>query len=378
VHEAAASQDHAQLRKAVSRAVADPKIALELAGVAEAVEKRYGAWSSGLGRHVGGSQASLEQHFGPQEGAALFRYGETLRAAHLVQETVREQRTEIVVHQAPAMATSLEIVRKPLVAAVREWSQSVDQVAREQTATHVYHQQGLAELRDIARSVVRQPDKLVAAIDTHIRANAHAKNAADDAQRFAIDNAERLGDGLLGSTKLFDFEGKKERAYALQVLQSLGSHSYEAARAFSHQLEKNRAEETQRRQDMAIEIPALSKTAQSALANLESGIADYRRHPGIHASHPAARRLAELVEEVEANPGLKAEFDAYTKATRARFGDTDIHSGRENMKTRLAAEDQARQAEILRPANIIRDAKLEIVRTQQAEQAAKQGLSFGM
>ena len=84
-----------------------------------------------------------------------------------------------------------------------------------------------------------------------------------------MENAERIGGGLLGSTRLLDFKGREERRHAERMIASLASHAEHAARSFGHRLEVNREEEERLRRAMAVEITELSKIVRSMLAHMK-------------------------------------------------------------------------------------------------------------
>jgi len=116
---------------------------------------------------------------------------------------------------------------------------------------------------------------------------------------------------------------------------------------------------------MAIEIPALSKSAEAAIANLERNKSDIKQ-------------LAKQIAEIKANPALDAEFTAHRALIKARFGETDTFDTKQRMKTRLDLQDHRRVDEILRPIRLLREADIDVKRAARAEQAHKQGYGFTM
>lgn len=279
-----------------------------------------------------------------------------------MQETVREQRTEIVVRQAPAPEAAPQPSEKPLVAAVREWPQTVEQVARQRTITQgqPYHREILELYRLAAQSVHRLQD-LIRPIDDHIRANAGERDAEDKVERFVLENGDRLG-GLRGSTKMFDFAGREERREALRALEEVAFYARVAARTYADQLQNNREDEESRRRHMSVEIPALSQHAQSMLTTMEQ-------------SRPDMEQSAKLMNQLDENPALKGELEAHSRAMAKRFGAHYATQGVAAIEARLPPEDRARAEEIFRPTRILEAAKLDDVLQRQRERAQQQGIT---
>ena len=113
---------------------------------------------------------------------------------------------------------------------------------------------------------------------------------------------------------------------------------------------------------MTVEIPALSEYALSALAKLEQSRAD-------------PRQSANLLNQFDQNPALKAEFEAHSKAMAKRFGSDYATQGVAAIEARLPPEERSRAAEIFRPTQILEDAALNDVLQRQPDRAQQQGVT---
>jgi len=333
-----AAPDRATSRQAISRLLADPEIAAEIAAVSDVLQNRYGPWHLRLEPVLRGAHEAMENRYGKDEAAALARHADTLRAVQLVRETADQKRQEALGY-GPKAQTKAE----PLVEAVREWPKTVEQIAREKAAADATHRQHLTELSADA-----------AAIDTHIRAHARETEAAESARNFVLENAHRLGGGLAGSTKLLDPAGRRKRELAVSALGAFADKAARAAIDHASTLEREHRTEEARRRAFVVEIPELSANARSALAHLDR----VQSNTG---------QLTKLAAEIDSSPRLKAELDAHIQAMNARFGPAYARD-HAALRQNLAERDHGRVAEILWPARVLENTRM---RVEVAEQSAQ-------
>ncbi|SEF13154.1 Ti-type conjugative transfer relaxase TraA [Rhizobiales bacterium GAS191] len=347
-------------RQAAEQALTDSVFAKEVGAVAAALEKRFGPWQFGLGRHIAGSQGLLEQEYGKAVGAVLARHSETLRTVHYVQELTREQTAEVLAREQRAPAWQA----KPLFAAVREFPLTVEQVAREGAANTYRYKTSMDSVREAAFRAVRRPEQLVKEVETYIRAHAYEKTLDQAVEPHVMARGDGIA-GLRGSTAMFDFAGKRERAEALQALLVVAAHAAHAARAYQHGLEKARETEQASRSVLAIEIPELSRRALTYIAALEQA----RGKPKV---------AEKVMGDIEADKAVKQELDAHHRAMRARFGiDYAQPYAERQMREAVREQERARIPDAVRAGKAMEEAHAEITMANELAMKAKQGVTFG-
>jgi len=239
----------------------------------------------------------------------------------------------------------------PLVPAIRDYTRTVDEIAREKVLPAFDRQ--WETVRSVARLVFASPEEVA----DRLRAAILDQGGDGKVMGKALaEQPERFGD-LRGKTGLLG--DNKERKEARQYARSVASHVQSAATTWQRRLgEERSAEIWQREKRDRIEVPGLTQQSAELLSEVDRiPVADRNR----------------WIEQLRSTSGGKAaleEAKAVNDALRQRFGHSD---------PRNFAPELERNAELMKQAERIKDVGRIVERTRMAElsrdHALKQELS---
>ena len=343
---------------AVHNATADPAIARELAAAASGIEQRFGPYRLALGLMIDAPEAKLAERYGAADAAAIVAHRDVVRALHVVHDQAETQRREILTRVSTSAGHNA-----PIIPAVHEFATTVEQYARAKAGEDSRYRDLLERATQRAHGAVQHADRLIAAIDTHIRAHAGEANAVERVSRFVLEEADRIAT-LRGSTRILDFSGRNERDQATRALDALQGMAAQAAGAFNARLERHRAAEEEHRRALAVAIPSLSKEALASIATIERAKND-------------APQLQKLLSELDRDTAIKDELGRHNQAMRHRFGwDYQRRRFDEQAQLRMPDGNEAQYEAARRPARVLYEAQQEIQRAEAARQAQERGQAF--
>jgi Ti-type conjugative transfer relaxase TraA len=217
----------------------------------------------------------------------------------------RERRASYNEALSETLAAEIPIRGKYLIPPAIMFARSVDEDARRAQLTSERWKEREAILRPVLGKIYRDPDHAL------VRLNALASDVTVDPRKLAGDLATKP-DGLgrlLGSDRMVDGrEAGAKRNAATAALQDLLPLARAHATEFRRQAERFGIREDQRRAQMSLSIPALSKPAMARLVEIEA----VRNRGGDDAYKTAFAYAVEdrlLIQEVKAvNDALTARF----------------------------------------------------------------------
>lgn len=291
-----ASGDPDAWRAATRMVMADQAVSGELTAAGSAIAARFGERAF-TERARPADLAQARSRVPDNERAQLERITDTLAGVRaFAAEAGLVQRMEAArVQHAP------KEVPAPLFAAVTGFAASVEEVARARTAEHPGYRQPIDDLAASAAKIWQDP---AAAVDRIERAIALGTGHDGKLEAALRENPTRAG-ALRGSDRLMDrfsAAGAARRA-ALDELPAALSAVRHAEGVYHNVLKSEINREEGARERMAIEVPALSEAARTALDRLADAQGQDR-----------ARALQALPREV------MAEFATVNAALDRRFG----------------------------------------------------------
>jgi Ti-type conjugative transfer relaxase TraA len=248
---------------------------------------------------------------------------------------------------------------EPLVPAVRHYSRSVDEVAREK-ARPIFERE-METVRTVGRWVYADPEGVAvrlgsAIVDRGVDGQALARMVAERPEQFGELRGKA---GLLGENK----ERKAARHYA----EGLSNHVSGAGDTWKRRLEAERQSETWKREKRdVIEVPGLSQCSESILRQLD----DLPQ-----ADKP--KFLEKLLNTQEGQQAL-AEASAMARTFQQRFCSAGLRDI-EKEHPRLGMEVSARADRINDVARIVDGAqRAELTRQYELKQIRKKELGWGI
>lgn len=248
---------------------------------------------------------------------------------------------------------------EPLVPALRKYSRSIEDVAREKAKPDL--ERAMATVRSVGRNVYADPEdvavKLRAAIvDKGADGEALARSVAERPEQFGELRGKA---GLLGENK--------ERNAARHYAKALSNHVAAAGRTWTRRLEAERGSETwQREKRDVVEVPGLTRRTEGILKQLDT--------------LPQAEKQKFLEWLSGTSEGKQALEEAKTvaKALEQRFGSVDARDLKmENM--RLGPELSTKLDRIKDVARIVdRAQRAELTRKYELTRGLKKGLGLRM
>ncbi|MHB0953997.1 MAG: Ti-type conjugative transfer relaxase TraA [Allorhizobium sp.] len=248
---------------------------------------------------------------------------------------------------------------EPLVPAIRNYSRSIEDVAREKARPDF--ERDMEAVRSVVRNVYVDPDGVAARFSVAI------VDKGLDGQRLAkmlADRPEQFGDlrgkvGLLGENK--------ERKAARYHVKALSSHVASAAQTWERRLEAERQSEAWNRERRdVVEVPGLTQRSEIILKQLD-GLSQ--------ADRP--QFLERLTGTPEGKQAL-GEAEKVAQALERRFGSSDPRQLRQE-NLRLGPEVSARLDRIKDVARIAdRAQRAELSRQYELKRRLNKGLGLGM
>lgn len=216
-----------------------------------------------------------------------------------------EERTASLLTGNPLHEAGIPLGEKYLIPPTTKFSRSVEEDARLAQLSSERWKEREAILRPLLAKIYRDPDGALLAL------NARASDATIEPRKLAEDlglTPGRLG-RLRGSNLMVDGRAAHdERTAAMAALSELLPLARAHATEFRRQAERFGIREQQRRAQMTLSVPALSKTAMARLVEIEAA----RHRGGADAYKTAFAYAVEdrlLVQEVKAvNEALTARF----------------------------------------------------------------------
>ncbi|WP_157803313.1 Ti-type conjugative transfer relaxase TraA [Brucella pituitosa] len=232
-------------------------------------------------------------------------------------------------------AVTEQAIKPPLFAAVTSFADTVEEAARAHTRENVGYVSYIKQLRELAPRIWRDPETAVARIEQSIA-------TATEADRLAAllkDDPSRAG-ALRGSDRLVDRFGAAgaERKEALGLMPMAMNAVRMAESSYMTVLPTQLDIEQHRRRCMAIEVPALSNTAEASVQAIAK-IEDRRQ-----------RDYAVL----KLNPEIKTELREFTKTLEKRFGPKAFEHPDPKLIANVAHSEKAKFSEIAKQLQTVR------------------------
>ncbi|PVE61919.1 Ti-type conjugative transfer relaxase TraA, partial [Agrobacterium tumefaciens] len=301
-----------------------------------------------------------EQVFAERRGLQARASGtEELEVARVEAKTHQQERG--LAPQQPLEQPSLpqQDIPAPLVAAIRHYDRTVDEVAWQNAMPHLERE--IEHLQSMAGSVYQ--DTFSAALtfkglilEDKIDKAELVKAVQERPEQFGI---------LRGRSGLFG--DNAERKQALSRAEGLSSHVGYAAETWERRLNETRqSEEWQREKRDIIEVPGLTPKSEAILKAFDK--LDSEQRPQF---------LEHIVKTPEGKQAL-AEAAAIAGALEKRFG-TSNRSELEKMDLRLGMDQLQQVDRIKAVARLVERAHVaEQTRTYRLEQSLKKGLGLGL
>ncbi|MGO7116676.1 Ti-type conjugative transfer relaxase TraA [Rhizobium johnstonii] len=294
-------------KAAFALATEDRSIVQEVKAVSEALTERFG-WSAFTSKADAVAERNMIERM--PEDLASTRREKMTRLFEAVKRFADEQhlaerrdRSKIVA----GASADPEKENVPMLAAVTEFKNPIDEEARSRTlATPLYRQQRTA-LADMASTIWRDPAGAVGKIEDLL-----SKGFAADRIAAAVTNDPAAYGALRGSDRLVDrmLASGRERKEAVQAVPEAAARLRALGSAYVNVLDAERQAIAEERRRMAVAIPGLSQAAEDVLMRLTTGAKNN------------GRKLSALPTSLD--PGIRREFDAVSQALDERFGRSAI------------------------------------------------------
>ncbi|UVD59993.1 Ti-type conjugative transfer relaxase TraA (plasmid) [Rhizobium sp. Pop5] len=291
-------------------AAEDLAVVQEIKAVSEALTERFG-WRAFSSKADAVAERNMAERM--PEDLESIRREKLIRLFEAVKRFAEEQhlaerrdRSKIVAGASavPAMESGRENVTvPPMLAAVTEFKTSVDDEARSRALAGPLYRQQRAALASVARTIWRDPAKVVGKIDDLL-----AKGFAADRIAAAITKDPAAYGALRGSNRLMDrlLASGRERKAAAQAVPEAAMRLRSLGSAYASLLDAERQAIIEERRRMAVAIPSLSGAAEDALLRL------------VNEAKSSGRTLSPSATSLDAN--IRREFAAVSTALDERFG----------------------------------------------------------
>ncbi|NKL18031.1 Ti-type conjugative transfer relaxase TraA [Rhizobium leguminosarum] len=290
-------------KAAFALATEDRSIVQEVKAISEALTERFG-WSAFTSKADAVAERNMVERM--PEDLASTRREKLTRLFEAVKRFADEQhlaerrdRSKIVA----GASADPEKENVPMLAAVTEFKNPIDEEARSRTlATPLYRQQRTA-LADMASTIWRDPAGAVGKIEDLL-----SKGFAADRIAAAVTNDPAAYGALRGSDRLVDrmLASGRERKEAVQAVPEAAARLRALGSAYVNVLDAERQAIAEERRRMAVAIPGLSKAAEDVLMRLTAEVRDNGRKQKASA--------------VVLDPNIRQEFAAVSRALDERFG----------------------------------------------------------
>ncbi|TWB51727.1 plasmid mobilization system relaxase [Rhizobium sp. ERR 922] len=196
-----------------------------------------------------------------------------------------------------------QLTSPAMLPAVTKFNVSLDEEARTRVIETEHYKQARAALTATGSVIWRDPAAAVAMIEDLVHKQIDPERIAR-----AVATEPTAYGPLRGSGRTLDrlLAGGRERREALRAVEAVGANVRSLGRFYLSAFEDEKAAVMIERERMAIPIPALTRTAQTALRHISS---ETEKKP---------RELARLVRSLSAD--VRQEFSLVSKALDARFG----------------------------------------------------------
>ncbi|MCZ3376182.1 Ti-type conjugative transfer relaxase TraA [Rhizobium sp. AG207R] len=196
-----------------------------------------------------------------------------------------------------------QLASPAMLPAVTKFNVSLDEEARTRVIETEHYKQARAALTATGSVIWRDPAAAVAMIEDLVHKQIDPERIAR-----AVATEPTAYGPLRGSGRTLDrlLAGGRERREALRAVEAVGANVRSLGRFYLSAFEDEIAAVMIERERMAIPIPALTRTAQTALRHISS---ETEKKP---------RELARLVRSLSAD--VRQEFSLVSKALDARFG----------------------------------------------------------
>ncbi|WP_152095733.1 Ti-type conjugative transfer relaxase TraA [Rhizobium dioscoreae] len=196
-----------------------------------------------------------------------------------------------------------QLASPAMLPAVTKFNVSLDEEARTRVIETEHYKQARAALTATGSVIWRDPAAAVAMIEDLVQKQIDPERIAR-----AVTTEPTAYGPLRGSGRMMDrlLAGGRERREALRAVEAVGANVRSLGRFYLSAFENEKAAVMIERERMAIPIPALTRTAQTALRHISS---ETEKKP---------RELARLVRSLSAD--VRQEFSLVSKALDARFG----------------------------------------------------------
>ncbi len=196
-----------------------------------------------------------------------------------------------------------QLASPAMLPAVTKFNVSLDEEARTRVIETEHYKQARAALTATGSVIWRDPAAAVAMIEDLVHKQIDPERIAR-----AVATEPTAYGPLRGSGRMMDrlLAGGRERREALRAVEAVGANVRSLGRFYLSAFEDEKAAVMIERERMAIPIPALTRTAQTALRHISS---ETEKKP---------RELARLVRSLSAD--VRQEFSLVSKALDARFG----------------------------------------------------------
>ena len=287
-------------------AAEDRSVVRKIKAVSEALTARFG-WSAFTSRadHIAGSNMieRMPEGMTPEKRVELAKLLAAVKRFADEQHIVERQDRSQIVAAAPYQPGADASLPAPMLAAVTEFRQPIEEEARGRALTAPQYKQQRAELAEAAIRIWRDAVAAISKIEGLI-----IKGFATERIAAAVGNEPQAYGPLRGSDRMMDrlLASGRERKEALQAVPDATARLRALGSVYANALDAETRAIGEDRQRMAIAIPGLSKAAEAALTRLT---AETKRN---------ARALGGMVETLD--PKIREEFSATSKALDARFG----------------------------------------------------------
>ncbi|MGO6697160.1 BID domain-containing protein, partial [Rhizobium johnstonii] len=290
-------------KAAFALATEDRSLVQEVKAVSEALTARFD-WSAFTSKADAVAERNMIERM-PEELTSIRRekltrlFEAVKRFADEQHLAERRDRSKIVA----GASADPEKENVPMLAAVTEFKNPIDEEARSRTlATPLYRQQRTA-LADMASTIWRDPAGAVGKIEDLL-----SKGFAADRIAAAVTNDPVAYGALRGSDRLVDrmLASGRERKEAVQAVPEAAARLRALGSAYVNVLDAERQAIAEERRRMAVAIPGLSKAAEDVLMRLTAEVRDNGRKQKASA--------------VVLDPNIRQEFAAVSRALDERFG----------------------------------------------------------
>ncbi len=240
-----------------------------------------------------------------------------------------------------------QLASPAMLPAVTKFNVSLDEEARTRVIETEHYKQARAALTATGSVIWRDPAAAVAMIEDLVHKQIDPERIAR-----AVATEPTAYGPLRGSGRTLDrlLAGGRERREALRAVDAVGANVRSLGRFYLSAFEDEKAAVMIERERMAIPIPALTRTAQTALRHISS---ETEKKP---------RELARLVRSLSAD--VRQEFSLVSKALDARFGPGVILRNEADAANMVSKSQQADFKAILGQLRMVQ----RVVATDRAEE----------